>query len=355
MHRIHLFPWLGVIAAAGILMFCCAPAQAGPRAEGELGELVFEERLAVTSGGLLSVDVPDADIELLGGATDQIEIMGYLRASNMKRAQKRFARMELTAEATRSGVEVFAEGERGWQWSLHGIGNFAVTLRIRLPEEYNLDIRSADGDIYGEHLKGDLVLATSDGDIELEDASGELDLHTSDGDIALEKIDGVLLAETSDGDLRIRASQGSRIIVRTSDGDIRLSDLQGLRLRARTSDGDIEGMRLTCGVIELHTGDGEIELEEISGALDAATSDGDIAAEFERAEQVDLQTDGGNIWISVPGDHAAEVDLEGEGVRIRGGGFDGRLGDEHARGELNGGGSLLAAVSKDGDVTLEVR
>ena len=89
--------------------------------------------------------------------------------------------------------------------------------------------------------------------------------------------------------------------------------------------------------------------------MEAFTSDGDIEVDFVRAGQVDLQTDGGNIWILVPGDHQAEVDLEGEGVHIRGSGFDGRLGDEHARGELNGGGALLAPVSRDGDITLELR
>ena len=64
-------------------------------------------------------------------------------------------------------------------------------------------------------------------------------------------------------------------------------------------------------------------------------------------------TSDGDISITLPENHGADLRLRGDDVRIsRSLDFDGRIEDERATGEINGGGPLIEARTSDGEVTV---
>ncbi len=61
----------------------------------------------------------------------------------------------------------------------------------------------------------------------------------------------------------------------------------------------------------------------------------------------------GDISITLPSTFGADLRLRGDDVRIsRDLDFDGRIEDESATGEINGGGPLIEARTSDGEVTV---
>jgi len=124
-------------------------------------------------------------------------------------------------------------------------------------------------------------------------------------------------------------------------------------VEARTSDGSIEGVGIEGDQLRFRTSDGDIELGAISGSIVAATSDGDISIDIERLDDTRLETDEGDIRVSVPEEAGFEFDLEGERVRVDGEerGYSRR--ERHRmRGEINGGGPELQATADDGTIVV---
>lgn len=199
----------------------------------------------------------------------------------------------------------------GWQ----------MLVVVRIPERFDLSIETGDGDIRVERVVGEVQLTTGDGDVLLGRAEGEeLGVETGDGDIVAKELSYTSVAmETGDGDLQIAVLETDRAKIETSDGDIGVAELTG-PLRARSGDGDIAVGLLEAAEVSLGTGDGSILVKAPVGL------------------GLTLQLSGEEVVLEAPGDS-----------------FDGRTSKSSIRGDLNGGGPRLSAISGDGDVTLILR
>jgi hypothetical protein len=348
------------------LLLTAAALLAAPPAPGDddaygrdRGEVMLQRTLEPAPGGRLSIDVPDADVEILGGESEAVEVTVFLDARNMRRARDRYEEMELRVEQRDGDVRIDT-GRRGrgwhWSWNWGSDGGFQVTIEVRLPRAMNVDVSTSDGDILLTALEGEVMLETSDGDIDVRDLHGEAQLYTSDGNIEVLRQQGPLELSTSDGDIDIRAMSGAHLEAQTSDGHVLLEEVTCPEIRVRSSDGEIEARGVEADEIVVRTSDGGIDLQEISGEVIASTSDGEISAEIVRFAGASLESGGGDIWISVPEDAAAELDIEAERVRFREGArFTGRSNRDRVDGALNGGGPLLEALADDGEVVLKLR
>jgi DUF4097 and DUF4098 domain-containing protein YvlB len=144
--------------------------------------------------------------------------------------------------------------------------------------------------------------------------------------------------------------------LKTSDGDIEFDDLTCDDVEIRTSDGDIDGDHVEAKEIEVRSSDGEIDLREVSAALSASTSDGDIRVAFASFADSRLHSNGGDILIQAPEGLKADLDLRGEDLDLRSKmQFDGHVNEHRAVGALNGGGPRLKAIAPDGTVVLRIR
>lgn len=293
----------------------------------------------LSPGGTLDVDVPDADILLLTGADDRVQIDVYLVAGDLERARERYERMRMRAHLDGAANRVSLQADEvPWHWSWRDWGRFEVRVEIRLPERFDLDVRTEDGDITAGSHQGRLVLLTEDGDIAAERLEGEVRLVTSDGDIRTGSISGgVVEVRTSDGDVVLGAVSATEIVLESSDGDIVADVAAADRVEARTSDGDIS-------------------LRGVRGALSAATHDGDIDIDVDQVAELALQSGDGDVALSLPQSAAADLDLRGGEISFRSGsGFDGRIERRSVVGTLNGGGPAVRVRSGDGSVSLRLR
>src|ERR1700730_5287291 len=161
----------------------------------------------------------------------------------------------------------------------------SIRVELRVPRELQSDIRTGDGSIVVENLKGETRLSTGDGRIEATSLDGTLDAQTGDGRIIIRGRFDLLNLHTGDGSIEAEINNGSRITsewnVRTGDGHVTL------RLPATLS-----------ANLEVHTGDGHIQSDlpvtmsgsrndhELRGKLNAGgppfivrTNDGSIRLE----------------------------------------------------------------------------
>jgi DUF4097 and DUF4098 domain-containing protein YvlB len=179
----------------------------------------------------------------------------------------------------RRGNEVLVTGERthsqGWNWN-----GPRVKFRITVPEEFDLELKTAGGKIEIEDLIGDIDANTSGGSIKVGNIEGDVDLHTSGGSIRTDNINGEIDAHTSGGSIDVT-------FAKQPENDASLT----------TSGGSIEATFP----------------EDVAIDIDASTSGGRVSSDFEingrvkkksiRGEingggpEIELRTSGGSISI----------------------------------------------------------
>jgi hypothetical protein len=302
-------PFVALLLALAV----AAPAGAGSEwPQEEVASWSFD----TAGGGELVVNVADADVDLRTGSGGKVEIRVFLASRDLSAAKGRFEKMNFDARSSGGKVTLRADNVPSKWREWRDIG-FQLRAEIFIPEQFDVDVTTDDGDIAVQRLAGRLRVRTADGDIALDRVSGaETVLMTSDGDIAATEI------------------RSSTVEIKTSDGDISIADLDGEELDLRTSDGDIT-------------------IERASGPLSASTSDGDIQVGFDCFDRTSLTTGDGDVAISAGAGLAAELDLRASEVVFHSADFSGSKSRREVLGQLNGGGPVLQVSSRDGTVVLE--
>lgn len=307
-----LIPLFSFIAV--LLLLSPLTLQAYPR-DWDL-TIAKEARFDVGNSGALVVDVPDADVIIESGSSGEIAIEIEVASSNLERALDHFEEMEFSFDEEPGRIEINARAPRT-HWNWRG-STYAVTVRVSLPENFNIEVQ------------------TNDGDIDVQSVTGALHLKTSDGDIKLNKINS------------------PRVLLDTSDGDILLGQLRAPDVQIETSDGTIEADGLYGDDIDIRTSDGDIYIDALSGGLNAMTTDGDIRVQIDDLQRTTLRSGDGDITVIMATTLNANVDFHADDLVLRQVdlNFKGELSEHRARGKLNGGGPRLQASTRDGSLTL---
>lgn len=285
------------------------------RQRGPQEELVFERSFDIRPGGALAVDVHDADVRVQTGSGSGVEIKLYLHAEDMEWARRMYQRARFRAEGQGSTVRLTSQevridrndwGRRRW---------YSVRASIRIPHQFDVRVRTGDGDV----TVGDL--------------DGSLDLRTTDGDVTVGRVSGVVEAHTQDGDVIVGDVEGPRVSVRSQDGDLSIGTLA-----------------VQEAVIE--TQDGDISVESVTGVVRVSTHDGDLRIGLKSVEGATIRTGDGDVIIYLPESFAADVDIQSESIDV-GHAFQvtGSVSRHRMKGTLNGGGPPLTVRTGDGSVT----
>jgi Putative adhesin len=158
-------------------------------------------------------------------------------------------------------------GEGGIRVEEHQNGN-SVDLEVRYPHYgFNIGWGNHRVDIIIQMPReGKVNLRTGDGKIEIEGLKGEMDLHSGDGSENLDGVDGKLRASTSDGHIRANG-RFDELDLKTGDGHVEVRVAAGSTLRTNwrleTGDGNVtlEVPAELAADVDLHTGDGHIDLD----------------------------------------------------------------------------------------------
>lgn len=188
-------------------------------------------------------------------------------------------------------------------------------------------------------------------------------VRTANGNVVMEGVRGSIDAQTKNGKIHIDDVEGS-VRVRTSNGTIRVATVRG-DVDLQTSNGDVVIAHVEAGTISVGTSNGAIEAEAVSGSGEASfeTSNGSISlrtGRLPRSPKVRAVTSNGSVTVEVPEDIGARVSLGTSNGRISrdfGGASVSDLEASRSRLEatLNGGGGEIRARTSNGKITFRTR
>lgn len=286
----------------------------------------------VAPGGTLRLSAATGRIKVVSGGTGvAIEVV---RKADGGDAEERMRKHKISFHQNGNDVVIDDELEarRGlfFNWS-----DYEVQWNIRVPSNYNLDVR------------------TSGGSIELADIGGTVQARTSGGSIRTGRLSGASSLRTSGGAIAV-ASANAPLEVRTSGGSIRIGDTAA-SVDAKTSGGSIHLGRIG-GDLAANTSGGGIEIEGATGRIEATTSGGSIHAKITGplAHDSRLSTSGGSVNVAIAKGVGAEIDAKSSGrveseVAVT---INGSISRNSLRGRIGNGGPTLVLRSSGGGIRI---
>lgn len=275
---------------------------------GAAGAKDFDERIEVEPGGRLRAELEGGSVEVESHGDDEVRVEAQASGLGV-----RGAGFELSRRGDEVHLKTNIGGVLGW------LGSQRVRVRIRVPEEFSLDIRSGGGDIEIEEVEGDVTARTSGGSVRVSEVTGRVDLHTSGGPIDAEQIEGDVVARTSGGQIRAKEIEGE---------------------------------------VDLETSGGPIEVHDVTGRVRARTSGGSISVRFSEAPSGEIETSGGGIEVEIPEGEGLRLEAETSGGRVE---LDrpltmrGNVEPSRIQAEINDGGELLRLRTSGGDIRVRER
>jgi DUF4097 and DUF4098 domain-containing protein YvlB len=324
------------VSLLGICLLACSLAA-------QAAEKRLDRTFTVAPGGRLTIESEGSDLRVEGTSANQVEVHILVTGS-----ERSLERMTLSAEQTGNDVAVATKrGSGKWVW--FGSWNLDGRVEVKVPHNYNIDIRTSGGDIVVGQLQGDARAKTSGGDIRVTEVRGPVDMQTSGGDVRAEQVEGDTRLNTSGGDIDVARVTGN-LDAKTSGGYIHLSDVSG-KVLARTSSGNViaNGIR---GDSELKTSGGDIRAT-IDGRIAAHTSGGDVTAELVGANRgISVTSSGGDLTVRVPKDTTGSLNAatSGGSVRTELPVTTTELGEHKLTGTINGGGNEIYARTSGGSI-----
>jgi len=265
----------------------------------------YRESVAVRAGGTLEVDLAAGALEIETHDENRVDV----EASSV--GWSGGLRFTLTSDGTNAKLSAT---RGGW---LSGISG--TRARVRVPEEFALDLKTGGGSIEIEAVRGSVRAHTSGGRIDLEGAVGRVELSSSGGPIRAEDVEG-------------------DTVLRTSGGSITASDIEG--------------------AVEAETSGGPIRIQDVDGPVRARTSGGGIGVRFDGAPAGELRTSGGGIEVEYPEGEGAELDAHTSGGRISVDAqlqVSGEIESGRVRGRLGPGGARLELETSGGNIRVRER
>ena len=235
------------------------------------------DSFSVNGTATLVVNSDNGWIKVNTGTDDEVRIQATLRGID-----------RIDYEVSRDGntITVLAEIDQGWF-----ISNVGVDITITAP------------------VNTDVELETSNGAIELNGIEGTGTLRTSNGEIVLENVKGDFEGRTSNGKIEVDTLEGTAFL-RTSNGGLDLQEVIG-EVDAETSNGGISysGDMIPGGDNRLITSNGNVDVELMgtrSIKLDASTNNGDVTSEL----PITATTTSDDHLVGTIGDGEADLYIE---------------------------------------------
>ena len=266
----------------------------------------------VADGGTLRLDAVPGSVKVVtGGRGVAIEVVRESIGGDVFR--------DHTVTFEQQGNDVIVRGRWDQQW--RKMFSFArVQWNVRVPANYNLDIKTSGGSI---DLEGNV--------------GGTVTARTSGGSISTAAISGQTLLKTSGGSIKAGAISGPAELV-TSGGSIAIDRVDG--------------------ELVAHTSGGGIVIGDATGSVNATTSGGSIRAQLSGQPRGDskLSTSGGGVTVMLNDRIAVDLD-----ARASGGGVhadipitvSGSQDRDEVKGTINGGGPRLVLRTSGGGIRVK--
>ncbi len=295
----------------------------------------LDQRVHATPGGHLQVDLdlgeeikPEhASLQVISHNADQVWVRAETRGWGASDVKFRLDQDERVVRVYGSVSGLFTML----------FGGPSVHVRIWVPREFSVDLRSTTGPIRVEELSGDVRARTLNGSIEV---TG---------------VDGSLILRSARGSVRVSELRGD-VAIRTAEGGIELGWVTG-SVRAFTGSGDVRARHIE-GRLDARTDAGEIVMEHVRGRVEAKTESGAVYASFIGGPEGEIETRRGSVEVTFPRGSGVDLDArsgDGEVQLDSALEIDGDSATGQAIGRVNGGGSSLRIYTARGNVRLYPR
>lgn len=213
-------------------------------------ESVISKSFQVSSGGTFTLNTATGSVDVESHDQDTVEVLVKQKSRDSK---------QFNIEFSQDGNNVEVIGKKP---SFSFMNFSGVKFIVKVPLNYNLDLRTSGGSIKVVALDGEVDAFTSGGSIRLGDIKGDVDIRTSGGSIRVDEVDGNIKAHTSGGSIDVKfASQPSNDSkLTTSGGSVTATLLPSIKvdLVASTSGGRVSSDFTVDGVTKKNKIDGEI-------------------------------------------------------------------------------------------------
>lgn len=288
-------------------------------------------RIPLAEGGALAIELPGGDIDLAAGEANEIELSADLTAfgESTEDARAALERTKLVVEEGANGVRIAlsqTQDEKGRKRSP------LANLKLRVPRDVRLDLRSGSGDVRTSGPIGSSKLRSGYGSVRVALARGDLSLESGSGDVELGKLE-----------------RAERLTARSGYGSVVARDVEARDVELSSSSGDVELTDARSERVTLSSSYGAIVAERIDGELTAKTSSGAVRASALRGEKGSLTSGYGPVHVDGARGSLEAKSSSGD-VRVRN--FSGSCRAKSSYGSVDVEGVLSGAAleSSSGDV-----
>jgi hypothetical protein len=224
--KLFLFP----LAAAMLFLTGCDLEDFG---DGGRYQRDFHYNYPLKAGGRLTVESFNGSVEVTGWDQDTVDISGVKYGPTQEAADALRIAIDNTPEAV--SVRAVRPSERR--------NNQGAKFIIKVPRTALLDritssngsirtldgagparLRTSNGSIRVEALRGSLDAQTSNASVELLDVGGDASVHSSNGHIRVDRLLGSLDATTSNSSIQAKLSEAAKAVrLESSNGSVEVS------------------------------------------------------------------------------------------------------------------------------------
>jgi DUF4097 and DUF4098 domain-containing protein YvlB len=216
--RRFLASWVGASLLLLPLSAGCNVLDALPLAT---ATATVSEEFTTGSSPKIVVETFNGAIDVSDGRDDEVVVEVTKRASGLdhETAEANLDSIEVTMVQKENSIHIVAKSVGHFQ------GNSGAAVVIAAPKAARLQLRSRNGHIVCEGMRGGIDATTSNGRCEFVDSQGEIDVVTGNGAIEIEATDARVDAHTSNGRIAFRGSLSADMEHRfeTSNGQIELA------------------------------------------------------------------------------------------------------------------------------------
>jgi DUF4097 and DUF4098 domain-containing protein YvlB len=205
------------------------------------GDYSFDSSLKADLDGIekVRIEVRNGSIEIRTWDRNEIDVDIEERVNKHDRddAERIAGEAELTSR--KQGSTLVLEIDYG-DLSKKEQGHYSCSVDVRLPERLALHLRSTNGAIRTEEMKGEIDARTTNGAISVGGSEGDVDVQTTNGAVRVGWVGGDLDVRSTNGALNLSGAGGD-VEARTTNGGIllRVDPESNFVVEAETTNGRI--------------------------------------------------------------------------------------------------------------------
>lgn len=305
---------------------------------------VLTKSFTAKPGDTLHMRVDRGSIKVLTADSDTVDIkvVRELKRASDSEAREAYEKHKIDIAQDGGTIRIVAENpSKGvrkrflfWQTFKLPFQNLHVEYTITIPSRFDVDLRTAGGNI------------------DLDELTGGVQVHTSGGHITMDSITGPIKAQTSGGNISLADATGNADL-HTSGGHLKVGRIAG-DLLAKTSGGNITVDQIK-GATDVSTSGGHINVKNANGLIKARTSGGNVTAHLleQPTDDCSLRTSGGHINVTLAEKLAFDLNARTSGGRINSD-FPGEMNKQRSKltTTVNGGGPKLVLDTSGGNIDI---